>query len=108
MNKERTERLPMLADPELFQRLLKNVEPLDVTVQELKKLSVDVAVSIIDNFDQLQAAFLVLRFRIEAQDEDSYAKKLVKKADENNIRGTLGVTYARDRVYQETGFFAGI
>jgi hypothetical protein len=114
MAKERPNRLALVVKGRDVNDLLSEIrnayDPANAA-DIIANYDIEEAVAIIDNLDQLTAAFMmtVFRFRIQAESgfKYRYAKELVERADELHIRGTAGLCYARDIVYRETGFFAG-
>lgn len=110
---ERHERLPLVVDQGVLQKICMADNPLDAAVI-VAQYPYDQAVGIIDNLDPLTAAFVVMLFKKISEDSSSslcskeYADSLLLNAYELKIRGTLGLCHARDQVYRETGFFAGI
>ncbi len=92
---ERSDRLPLTVDRE-------------VLLEVVRARTLESAVAIVGNLDPLSAAFIVSHLRFLAEKGDNNAKVLVALCDNLHIRGTLGLIYARDKVYHETGYFAGI
>lgn len=115
MREERTDRLPLTVDKGVFRRILA-ADTVEAAASIVASFPRDVAVSIIDNLDPLTAAFLVTVFRCRVHGGFSspsicttaYAESLCSRAKELRIRGTQGLCHARDQVYRDTGFFAGI
>ena len=110
----RTDRLPLTIDPEVLIRITQAKSPV-AAVGVFESYSVDVAVSIIDNLDLLTAAliFATLRLQVLYGDVLKYcnvekARLIVEKGDKLRIRGSMGLIHARDQVFRETGYFAGI
>lgn len=107
MEEERLERLPLLVDPAVLDEVYKQNDPF-VARDIVYAYPVEDAVSIIDNLNQLHAALLFGLINVKAMDGDEHAKAIVTKAEEQRIRGTAGLLYARNKVFRETGFFAGL
>lgn len=113
MNTERSKRLLLTVDKSVMQSIRAAESPMDV-VSIIAKYPFQDAVCIIDNLDPLTAAFVITMFREQERGSafvacnEKYAKSLLAKASRLRIRGTLGLCYARDQVYRETGYFAAI
>jgi len=106
MESERAERLPLLADKSVLGKILEAKTPI-AAVDIISGFPCDVALSVIDNLDELTAAFVVAMFRLNALRDDLYALELVPQIEAQKVRGSRGLVYARDKVYRETGYFAG-
>ena len=104
---ERSERLPCPVGVDVLKELMQMKEVGSVTAK-IFSYKTEEAVAIIDNLDQLAAAIVLADIRILAYCNSPVAKKVVERADELRIRGTAGLIYARDKVYHDTGYFAGI
>lgn len=113
---EREERLPLLVLREILNTIRSAESPKDAAAIVMLH-SVETAVGIIDNLDPLTAAFIVLELRrqsalgggySEIRERRNHAKKILARGKELNIRGMMGLCHARDQVYRETGYFAGI
>lgn len=107
MREERLERLPLNVGTGVLSEITKAVT-IQHAISILVCYGTEDALAIIDNLDQLTAAFILSYIRFQARNGDNDAKKFVARADELHIRGSRGLVYARDKVYRETGFFAGI
>ena len=114
---ERADRLPLTAK---CKKVLKDVlaaksPTAAANIIATPKRPLEETLGIIDNLDPLTAAFVIAVFRERADGHlhhslacsKAWAMELITKADKLQIRGTLGFCYARDQVYDETGYFAG-
>lgn len=112
---ERHKRLPLTVDQSVLQKIRMADSPKDAATI-VAEYPYDEAVSIIDNLDPLTAAFMIAMFQNRSTGDlfsasicpKEYADSLLLNAYELQIRGTLGLCHARDQVYRETGFLAGI
>lgn len=113
---ERADRLPLTAKcKKVLKDVLRAESPTAAAnIIATSKHPVEEVLGIIDNLDQLTAAFVIAVFRERADGQHpflacskAWAMELTTKADALRIRGTLGFCYARDKVYRETGRFAG-
>ena len=107
MAEERSVRLPLRVDPAVLVEIHKQDDPF-AACKIVLMCSVEDAISIIDNLNQLAAALILGLIRLAAMDGDEHAKTIFIKAEVERVRGSAGLLYARDKVFRETGFFAGI
>ena len=113
---ERTNRLPLAIGSEVLNKITA-AESLKEAGDIVMAHDVEQAVSIIDNLDPLTAAFVLIEVSRLSSLEDcstvirnrmKHAKKILARARELKTRGINGLCYARDQVFRETGYFAGI
>lgn len=113
---ERADRLPLAAQHEHILRKVRVAQSPTAAANIIAtpKRPLEEALAIIDNLDQLTAAFVIMAFRERADGHlhlslacsKAWAMELITKADKLQIRGTLGLCHAREQVYRETGYLA--
>ena len=112
---ERIDRLPMSVSSDVLSNINLAESPGDAASIVLQ-YDVNEAVSIIDNLDPLTAAFVVFQLQgvrrnngsREMKKRKELADAILARGRELQIRGMNGLCYARDQVFRETGYFAGL
>jgi hypothetical protein len=87
---------------DIIDRIQNTKAPVEI-ITILKGFSAEEAVSIIDDLDELNAAFAIAQLRISARFGESWACDVIARADQLQICGTRGLCHARDEVYRQIG-----